>query len=175
MRYPACTGCRGVVDRAVSELGGIDILVVNNCGSSGKFSALDFDISSDEWERRASQHPTAMFYLTAWPFLTWKPGSAIINTASINSDMPNRKSGLCNDKGTRSRILQGLAQLHGKDIVPMLSAPGPTDPHSFPQPPGGTKAPAKRTPIERPAQPAGTCFCLCHAGRPAVELRAPPP
>lgn len=47
------------------------------------------DISNEEWELTFRVNIHAMFYLTKAAVPHMKPGSAIINTASINSDQPN--------------------------------------------------------------------------------------
>ena len=79
--------CRKIIDKAVAELGGIDILV-NNAAHQASFKDIG-DISDEEWELTFKVNIHAMFYLTKAAVPHMKPGSAIINTASINSDMPN--------------------------------------------------------------------------------------
>ena len=79
--------CREVIKRAVDGLGGIDILV-NNAAHQATFKDIG-DISDEEWEKTFRTNIHAMFYLTKPAVPHMKPGSAIINTASVNSDMPN--------------------------------------------------------------------------------------
>src|ERR1700704_48398 len=79
--------CRSVVKRAVDEMGGIDILV-NNAAHQAAFNDIG-DISDEEWQLTFEVNIHAMFYLTKAAVPHMKPGSAVINTASINSDMPN--------------------------------------------------------------------------------------
>jgi NAD(P)-dependent dehydrogenase (short-subunit alcohol dehydrogenase family) len=79
--------CRAIVDKAVSELGGIDILV-NNAAHQATFKDI-VEITEEEWELTFKINIHAMFYLTKAAVRHMKPGGAIINTASINSDMPN--------------------------------------------------------------------------------------
>jgi NAD(P)-dependent dehydrogenase (short-subunit alcohol dehydrogenase family) len=79
--------CRAIIDRSVSDLGGIDILV-NNAAHQASFESLT-DIPDDEWELTFKINIHAMFYLTKAAVPHMKPGSAIINTASINADVPN--------------------------------------------------------------------------------------
>jgi NAD(P)-dependent dehydrogenase (short-subunit alcohol dehydrogenase family) len=78
--------CRSVI-KAVDELGGIDILV-NNAAHQATFKEIG-DISDEEWEMTFNVNIHAMFYLTKAAVPHMKPGSAIVNTASVNSDMPN--------------------------------------------------------------------------------------
>ena len=79
--------CRAVIQKAVDELGGIDILV-NNAAHQATFKDIG-DISDEEWELTFKVNIHAMFYLTKAAVPHMKPGSAIVNTASVNSDMPN--------------------------------------------------------------------------------------
>ena len=70
----------------VEELDGIDILVNN--AHQATFKDIR-EISDEEWQLTFEVNIHAMFYLTKAAVPHMKPGSAIINTASINSDMPN--------------------------------------------------------------------------------------
>ncbi|HEU0083876.1 MAG TPA: SDR family NAD(P)-dependent oxidoreductase, partial [Bradyrhizobium sp.] len=79
--------CRAVIAKAVSDLGGLDILV-NNAAHQATFKSIG-EISDEEWELTFKVNIHAMFYLTKAAVPHMKPGSCIINTASINSDMPN--------------------------------------------------------------------------------------
>ena len=54
--------CRAVIAKAVSELGGIDILV-NNAAHQASFKSID-EISDEEWELTFKVNIHAMFYLT---------------------------------------------------------------------------------------------------------------
>ena len=79
--------CRSVIKRVVDEFGTIDILV-NNAAHQATFKEIA-DISDEEWQTTFAVNIHAMFYLTKAAVAHMKPGSAIINTASVNSDMPN--------------------------------------------------------------------------------------
>jgi NAD(P)-dependent dehydrogenase (short-subunit alcohol dehydrogenase family) len=81
--------CRAIVDTAMSELGGLDILV-NNAAHQSSFKSID-DISDEEWELTFRVNIHAMFYLCKAAVRHMRPGSVIINTTSINADQPNRK------------------------------------------------------------------------------------
>src|SRR5690242_9869465 len=79
--------CRSVVDKAMKELGGIDILV-NNAAHQASFTSIE-EIPDAEWELTFRVNIHSMFYLTKAAAPHMKKGSAIINTASINADTPN--------------------------------------------------------------------------------------
>ena len=78
--------CRYLIEHTVAELGRIDILV-NNAALQRSHAKLE-DISAEEWDRTFRTNIYSMFYLSqaAVPFM--KPGSAIINTSSINAKAP---------------------------------------------------------------------------------------
>lgn len=102
--------CRTIVSRAVEELGGLDILV-NNAAHQATFSDIG-DISDEEWQRTFETNIHAMFYLTKAAVAHMKPGSAIINTASVNSDMPNPiLLAYATTKGAIQNFTGGLAQM----------------------------------------------------------------
>src|SRR6187431_1040174 len=71
--------CRAVIAEAVSELGGIDILV-NNAAHQASFKSID-EISDEEWELTFKVNIHAMFYLTKAAVGHMKRGGCIINTA----------------------------------------------------------------------------------------------
>jgi NAD(P)-dependent dehydrogenase (short-subunit alcohol dehydrogenase family) len=102
--------CREVIKKAVDGLGGIDILV-NNAAHQATFKDIG-DISDDEWEKTFRTNIHAMFYLTKAAVPHIKPGSAIINTASVNSDMPNPMLlAYATTKGAIQNFTGGLAQM----------------------------------------------------------------
>ena len=148
--------CEAVVGRAVSELGGVDILV-DNAAHQGSFKKLE-DISNEEWELTFRVNIHAMFYLAKAAVPHMQPGSAIINTASINSDQPNPTLlAYATTKGAISNFTAGLAQLLAKkSIRGQRRRAGthldPAHPSTLPE-----EAVAKfgeNTPLKRPGQPA---------------------
>jgi NAD(P)-dependent dehydrogenase (short-subunit alcohol dehydrogenase family) len=70
--------CRAVIDKAVKELGGVNILV-NNAAHQATFKSIE-DITDGEWEHTFKANIHAMFYLTKAAVPHMKDGSAIINT-----------------------------------------------------------------------------------------------
>lgn len=102
--------CRNLVKRALDELGGIDILV-NNAAHQNTFHDI-VEISDEEWQLTFQTNIHAMFYLTKAAVPHMKPGSAIINTASVNSDMPNPTLlAYATTKGAIQNFTGGLAQM----------------------------------------------------------------
>ncbi len=148
--------CREIAERAAKEFGQIDILV-NNAAHQASFTALE-DISDEEWDLTFRVNIHAMFYLTKAVLPHMRPGSAIINTASINSDMPNPTLlAYATTKGAIQNFTAGLAQLLAeKGIRANAVAPGPVWTPLIPStlPEEAVASFGKQTPLKRPAQPA---------------------
>jgi NAD(P)-dependent dehydrogenase (short-subunit alcohol dehydrogenase family) len=148
--------CRGIIRKAVSELGGIDILV-NNAAHQATFKSIE-DISDDEWDLTFRTNIHSMFYLTKAAVPHLRPGSAIINTASINSDVPNPTLlAYATTKGAIQNFTAGLAQLLAeKGIRANTVAPGPIWTPLIPStmPPDAVEGFGKQVPMKRPGQPA---------------------
>jgi NAD(P)-dependent dehydrogenase (short-subunit alcohol dehydrogenase family) len=117
--------CRSIVQRAVNELGGLDILV-NNAAHQATFDDIT-EISDEEWQRTFESNIHAMFYLTKAAVPHMKPGSAIVNTASVNADMPSPSLlAYATTKGAIQNFTAGIAQLLAeKGIRANAVAPGP--------------------------------------------------
>src|SRR5690606_3115289 len=79
--------CRSIIARAVETFGRIDILV-NNAAYQMTFEEIA-DISDEEWENSFAVNTHAMFYLPKAVLPHMQKGAAIINTTSVNADMPN--------------------------------------------------------------------------------------
>jgi NAD(P)-dependent dehydrogenase (short-subunit alcohol dehydrogenase family) len=148
--------CRAIVDKAVSELGGVDILV-NNAAHQATFASID-DISDEEWELTFRTNIHAMFYLTKAAVPQMKPGSSIINTASINADTPNPSLlAYATTKGAIQNFTAGLAQLLAeKGIRANAVAPGPIWTPLIPStmPDDTVEKFGGNVPMKRPGQPA---------------------
>lgn len=148
--------CRALVDKAVTELGGIDILV-NNAAHQASFKSIE-DISDEEWDLTFRVNIHAMFYLTKAAVPHMKPGSAIINTASINADVPNPTLlAYATTKGAIQNFTAGLAQLLAeKGIRANAVAPGPIWTPLIPStlPEDAVSKFGKQVPMKRPGQPA---------------------
>jgi NAD(P)-dependent dehydrogenase (short-subunit alcohol dehydrogenase family) len=156
--------CRKIIATAVAELGGIDILV-NNAAHQASFKELA-DISDDEWELTFKVNIHAIFYLTKAAVPHMQPGSAIINTASINADVPNPiLLAYATTKGAIQNFTAGLAQLlANKGIRANAVAPGPIWTPLIPStlPEDSVVNFGKHVPMQRPGQPAelATAFVM---------------
>lgn len=140
----------------VKEAGGIDILV-NNAAHQATFKEIG-DISDEEWELTFKVNIHAMFYLAKAAVPHMKPGSSIINTASINSDSPNPTLlAYATTKGAIQNFTGGLAQmLAEKEIRVNAVAPGPIWTPLIPStmPEDSVRNFGKQVPMKRPGQPA---------------------
>ena len=148
--------CRAIIDRAVLELGGIDILV-NNAAHQATFKEIE-DIPDEEWDLTFRVNIHAMFYLTKAAVPHMKEGSAIINTASIVSDAPNPTLlAYATTKGAIHNFTAGLAQLLAKKgIRANAVAPGPIWTPLIPStmPAEHVAKFGENTPMKRAGQPA---------------------
>lgn len=148
--------CQLIIDTAVKEFGGLDILV-NNAAFQMARKTMD-EISSEEWDRTFRTNITAMFYLckAAEPHL--KPGSSIINTTSVNAYSPSEqllpyaatKAAIQNFTANLSQILL----MDDKGIRVNAVAPGPIWTPLIPSTIPEHEEFGKDTPMKRAGQPA---------------------
>jgi NAD(P)-dependent dehydrogenase (short-subunit alcohol dehydrogenase family) len=148
--------CRDLVSRTVEELGGIDVLV-NNAAYQMTRESLD-EIPDEEWDHTIATNLSAFFHLAKASVPHMKPGSSIIGSSSVNSDMPvptllpyaATKAGIAN-------MTASLAQLLGeKGIRANSVAPGPIWTPLIPStmPEEKVSQFGSDTPLGRPGQPA---------------------
>jgi NAD(P)-dependent dehydrogenase (short-subunit alcohol dehydrogenase family) len=148
--------CSSLVERALSELGGLDILV-NNAAHQRSFGAIE-DISTEEWDVTFRTNIYSMFYMCRAAVRHLKPGSSIINTSSINATSPSpHLLAYAATKGAIANFTAGLGQLLAeKGIRVNAVAPGPIWTPLIPStmPPEAVEKFGKNTPLGRPGQPA---------------------
>lgn len=149
--------CNTLVERAVAQLGGIDILV-NVAGKQHSVEAIA-DLTTEQFDLTFRTNVYAMFWLCKAALPHMPPGAAIINTTSIQSYRPS--PGLLDYASTKASITaftHALAQqVADKGIRVNGVAPGPV--WTPLQSSGGQpqeKIPdfGSEVPLKRPAQPA---------------------
>ena len=147
--------CRSIVDMVVEKLGAIDVLV-NNAAHQMSFTDID-EISDEEWDKTFATNISAMFYLSRAAVKHMRPGSSIINTASINADKPSPQLlAYATTKGAIQNFSGGLAQLLAeKGIRVNAVAPGPVWTPLIPSTMPEEKVVhfGEQVPMKRPAQP----------------------
>jgi NAD(P)-dependent dehydrogenase (short-subunit alcohol dehydrogenase family) len=147
--------CREFVERAVAELGRLDI-VVNNAAEQHLRQSIE-DITEAQLERTFRTNIFSYFFITKAAMSHLKEGAAIINTTSVTAYKGN--PGLLDYSSTKGAIVaftrslsQGLA---AKGIRINAVAPGPIwtplIPASFPE--EKVEKFGKDVPLGRPGQP----------------------
>ncbi|MBF4615710.1 SDR family oxidoreductase [Curtobacterium sp. VKM Ac-1376] len=148
--------CRSVIDQAVSELGGLDVLV-NNAAYQMTHETIE-EISDEEWDHTLATNLSAYFHLVKAALPHLGPGSSIIGSSSVNSDNP--KPNLAPYDVTKAGVANlsaALAQLLGDRGIRVNSvAPGPIWTPLIPStmPPEEVEQFGKQSPLGRPGQPA---------------------
>lgn len=149
--------CRSMVQKAVEELGGLDILVNNAARQSSEQSILDISNEAFDWTLKTNLY--AMFWITKAAVPHMPAGASIINTSSVTTyDPPANLLDYSLTKAAITNFSKGLAkQLIDKGIRVNAVAPGPF--WTPLQVSGGqTMETLQRfggdTPMSRPGQPA---------------------
>jgi NAD(P)-dependent dehydrogenase (short-subunit alcohol dehydrogenase family) len=102
--------CRKLVERAREAFGRIDILV-NNAAHQATIASIE-EISSEEWDVTMRTNLYAMFFLCKAAVPLMRPGSAIINTTSIQSKSPSGNLlAYAATTGAIANFTAGLAEL----------------------------------------------------------------
>jgi len=148
--------CRAVIDQAVAELGGIDVLV-NNAAFQMTHDDLA-EISDEEWDYTFKVNIGAYFYLAKAAVPHMGPGSSIIGSSSVNSDMPSPTlAPYAATKAAIANFSASLAQLLGDKGIRVNSvAPGPIWTPLIPStmPPEKVATFGDNVPLGRAGQPA---------------------
>lgn len=148
--------CRDLVAKTVEELGGIDVLV-SNAAFQMTHESLD-EIPDDEWDHTIATNLSAFFHLAKASVPHMKPGSSIIGSSSVNSDMPSPTLlPYAATKAAIANMTASLAQLLGeKGIRANSVAPGPIWTPLIPSTMPDKKVTqfGSDTPLGRPGQPA---------------------
>jgi len=117
--------CFALVERAVGELGRLDVLV-NNAAFQMAYESF-LDIPPDELEFVFRTNILAMFHLCQAAVPRMEPGSTVINTTSIQAAQPSPQLlHYAATKGAISTFTKGLAQeVAERGIRVNAVAPGP--------------------------------------------------
>jgi NAD(P)-dependent dehydrogenase (short-subunit alcohol dehydrogenase family) len=148
--------CRAIVDRAVSELGGLDVLV-NNAAFQMALDGLE-SLTTEQLERTYRTNVFAMIWLCQAALPHLQPGASIINTTSIQAFQPSPP--LLDYASTKAAIVnftKNLSQeLAERGIRVNAVAPGPIWTPLIPatMPAENVTQFGQETPLGRPGQPA---------------------
>jgi NAD(P)-dependent dehydrogenase (short-subunit alcohol dehydrogenase family) len=147
--------CRDIVAKAAEEFGRIDVLV-NNAAYQMTHETIE-EISDEEWDHTIATNFSAMFHLCKAALPHMRPGSSIIGSSSVNSDMPNPTlAPYAATKAAIANFSASLAQLLGERGIRVNSvAPGPVWTPLIPStmPPDKVEKFGENTPLGRPGQP----------------------
>ena len=150
--------CRELVQQAVDGLGGLDA-IVNVAGVQVWQESID-QITDEQFDRTFKTNVYAPFWIIKAALPHLRPGSTIVNTASLEAYTPAPdRLDYATTKGAINNFSKGLAQqLVGKGIRVNVVAPGPTwsvlqvtqgvDPETLPE------FGSSESPMGRAAQPA---------------------
>jgi NAD(P)-dependent dehydrogenase (short-subunit alcohol dehydrogenase family) len=129
------SACRGLVDRAVAEFGGIDVLVNNAAYQMAQSEGIEA-ITTEQFDRVMRTNLYGMFWL-------------------CKLSLPHIPEGGSTTKGAIVTFTQGLAaQLAPRGIRVNAVAPGPVWTPLIPATLPDTTEFGKQSPLQRPAQPA---------------------
>ena len=148
---------RGLVDRAVAELGGLDVLVNNAAYQMAQAGGLA-DITTEQLDRVLKTNVYAMFWITQAALPHLRAGASVINTSSIQAFDPS--PGLLDYASTKAAIYnftKGLAQQLAQDGIRVNAVcPGPIWTPLIPATMNAEKVDdfGSDTPLGRAGQPA---------------------
>jgi NAD(P)-dependent dehydrogenase (short-subunit alcohol dehydrogenase family) len=151
------THCEEIINRAVRELGGIDILVNNAAYQMAQPTGI-VDITTEQFDRVMKTNLYAMFWLSKAAVAHMQPGSTIINTASIQAYQSSAP--LLDYATTKAGIVaftKALAEdLADKGVRVNAVAPGPIWTPLIPatMPEEKVESFGQDTPLGRAGQPA---------------------
>jgi len=148
--------CNTLVRRAFDEFGRLDLLV-NNAAYQMAQETIE-DVTPEQFDRTFKTNVYAMFYLCRAAVPRMKPGSSVINTASIQAFDP---SPMLLDYATTKCAIVGFSKALAKSVAEQgirvnVVAPGPVWTPLIPStmPREKVKEFGKDSAFGRPAQPA---------------------
>lgn len=148
--------CVQLIEKAVEELGGLDILAI--VAGKQQFRESIDEITTEQFDETFKTNVYAMFWLCKAAIKHMKPGSSIINTSSIQAYSPSEiLLDYATTKAAINTFSKALAQQVGpKGIRVNVVAPGPVwTPLQVAggQPPEKLPEFGEQTPLGRPGQP----------------------
>ena len=149
--------CQKIIDTAVKELGGLDILVNNAAYQMAQMGGIA-DITTEQFDRVMKTNLYAMFWLCQKAIPQMSPGSTIINTSSVQAVSPSPELlDYATTKAGIQNFTKGLAQeLAEKGIRVNAVAPGPIWTPLIPatMPPERAESHGENAALGRAGQPA---------------------
>lgn len=148
--------CSRIVEETAGQFGRFDILV-NNAAFQSTHKTLD-GFTAEEWDRTFRTNIYPMFYLCRAAASRMRPGSAVINTASVQAYEPSGKLlAYSTTKGAIVTFTKALAELLIEQGIRVNAvAPGPVWTPLIPStmPEEKVKQFGAQSLLKRPAQPA---------------------
>jgi NAD(P)-dependent dehydrogenase (short-subunit alcohol dehydrogenase family) len=149
--------CQKIIDTAVAELGGIDILVNNAAYQMAQMEGIA-SISTEQFDRTMKTNLYAMFWLCKKAIPHMKPGATIINTSSVQAESPSPD---LLDYATTKAGIQNFTKALGQELAEKgirvnAVAPGPIWTPLIPatMPPERAESHGESVPLGRAGQPA---------------------
>lgn len=145
-----------IIPTAVEEFGRVDVLV-NNAAFQMTRETLE-EVPDEEWDHTLATNLSAMFTLCKDAIGHMRPGASIINSSSVNSDMPSPQlAPYAMTKAAIANFTASLAQMYAeKGIRANSVAPGPVWTPLIPStmPPEKVGSFGQQVPMGRAGQPA---------------------
>jgi NAD(P)-dependent dehydrogenase (short-subunit alcohol dehydrogenase family) len=149
--------CTSILQKAVSDFGGVDILVNNAAYQMAQDDGI-FGITTEQFDRVMKTNLYAMFWLSKAAAQHMKPGSTIINTASIQAyqSSPELLDYAITKAGIVAFTKALAANLAERGIRVNAVAPGPIWTPLIPatMPKDKVESFGENTPMGRAGQPA---------------------
>ncbi|KAJ6024464.1 hypothetical protein N7540_005261 [Penicillium herquei] len=153
--------CRKIVDTALRDMGGVDILV-NNAAFQDMLSDIS-ELDEEQWEKSFDTNIHSFFYLSKYCLPHMKAGSTIINCSSVNPYIG--RGDLLDYTATKGAIVAFTRALSNQQVKKGIRVncvcPGPIWTPLIPSTmQTGAMEQFHAVPIGRPGQPSevGTCF-----------------
>jgi len=149
--------CQHIIDTAIAELGGIDILVNNAAYQMAQMGGIA-EITTEQFDQVMKTNLYAMFWLCKKAVPHMKPGATIINTSSVQAVNPSPE---LLDYATTKAGIQNFTKALGTQLAEQgirvnAVAPGPIWTPLIPatMPVERAESHGESTPLGRAGQPA---------------------